>query len=105
MGKVVIKKRVNLDFLGEEYKDAYVVFNSLPIKEYEDIIGDIEEKLSERESLALIRKILKDKFIEGKFPEDGKPFDLSKENMDEFDVETVTRVFQVFTGRLTDPKG
>lgn len=37
MSKIVIKKRINLDFLGDDYKDAYLVFKSIPLPDYESI--------------------------------------------------------------------
>jgi hypothetical protein len=37
MSKLVIKKRVSLEFLGEDYKDAFIVFRSIPLAEYEQI--------------------------------------------------------------------
>ena len=37
MGKIVIKKQVSLDFLGEDYKEAYINFKSIPALDYEQI--------------------------------------------------------------------
>lgn len=41
MTKIVIKKRINLDFLGDDYKDAYLVFKSIPLPDYEEIQGNL----------------------------------------------------------------
>lgn len=41
MAKLVIKKRVNLDFLGEEYKDAELVFRSIPLIDYEILMEEL----------------------------------------------------------------
>lgn len=37
MSKLVIKKRISLDFLGEDYKDAFIIFRSIPLPDYEEI--------------------------------------------------------------------
>lgn len=37
MSKIIIRKRVGLGFLGDEYKEAYLTFRSIPLTDYEDI--------------------------------------------------------------------
>ena len=60
MGKIVIKKRVSLDFLGEDYKEAYINFKSIPALDYEQIQEDTK-KLEEgdKNSLTYIIGVLK----------------------------------------------
>lgn len=41
MSKIVIKKHVSLAFLGEEYKDAELVFRSIPLSEYDKLMDDL----------------------------------------------------------------
>lgn len=43
MSKIVIKKKVSLAFLGEEYKDAELVFRALPLLDYEKIQSELPE--------------------------------------------------------------
>lgn len=43
MPKIVIKKRVSLDFLGEEYKDSFLVFQSIPLPDFESISKDMPD--------------------------------------------------------------
>ena len=31
-----IKKKISLDFLGDDYKEGYLIFKSMPIKEFEE---------------------------------------------------------------------
>lgn len=40
---ITIRKRVNFDFLGDEYKEAYLVFRSIPLADYEKIIDEMPE--------------------------------------------------------------
>ena len=41
MSKIVIKKRVSLDFLGDEYKGAELVFKTIPLTDYEKMRNDL----------------------------------------------------------------
>lgn len=43
MSKIIIKKVVDLDFLGDEYKDAKIVFRSIPLPEYEALMKELPE--------------------------------------------------------------
>ena len=35
MSRIVIKKRIALDFIVEDYKDCYLEFKTIPMKDYE----------------------------------------------------------------------
>lgn len=98
MAKIVIKKRVNLAFLGEEHKDDYLVFKSIPVKEYKDIVEQRPDDGGSQYDYLL--KIVQNKFIEGKFQNET----VNKEDLAEFDGETVTTCFARLTGQDTDPK-
>lgn len=39
--EIVIKKKVTLEFLGDEYKNAYLVFRSMPLKDYSTFMTDV----------------------------------------------------------------
>lgn len=97
--KIVIKKQISLEFLGEAYKDSYLTFRTMPLREYEAILPAIEEIQEDgKKSIALIKKVLEDHFIDGKF--DGQ--DVVKEDLQDFDLNTLMKCFQIFTGQ--DPK-
>ena len=97
--KIVIKKQVSLEFLGEQYKDSYLIFRTMPLREYEELLPRIDALGDENiESVKLIKEVLENHFIEGKF--EGE--DVKKEDLPEFDLDTLTRCFLMFTGR--DPK-
>lgn len=43
MGKILIKKRISMAFLGDEYKDAELVFRAIPIADYEGILDELPD--------------------------------------------------------------
>lgn len=106
MGKIVIKKKISLDFLGEDYKDGYLEFKSIPLKDFEQYTSKAKElEGDEKASSEMIISILKNNFIGGKFPdEDGKLFDVEKEQLLDFDIATAIKVFTILTGQDQSPK-
>lgn len=99
MANIVIKKRVNLDFLGDEYKDDYLVFKSIPVGEYKKLTANIPKE-NDGSQVDFIVDILKDNFLEGSFQNEV----VTKENIEEFDAETALECFKKLTGQDTDPK-
>lgn len=102
---IVIKKRVDLDFLGDEYKEAYLVFQSIPAIDFDEVVKglkDIENK--EEGSIKFILDVLKKYFVSGKFPNDNELADVTADDLDGLDPSSLTRCFQVFTGAELDPK-
>lgn len=106
MGKFAIKKRVSLDFLGDDYKEAYLVFQSIPLKDFEGIIKAVSEGEDNKNSLGMISEYLQKYFIEGKFPNgEGQLEDVTSEDLTDFaDSETANRCFEILTGQNIDPK-
>lgn len=101
MAKILIKKKVSLEFLGEDYKDDYLVFKSLPLRDYEALLPELE-KASESgvESVKVVKKVLEDNFVEGNFQGEA----VEKADLADFDLNTLTRCFEYFTGQAQDPK-
>lgn len=99
MAKIVIKKRVSLEFLGDEYKDSHLTFKSMSLKEYEKLL-EAGEELSNKDALLQTIKILKDHFIEGKFMGE----DVTSDDLDDFDIGTLVTCLEYFTGQKLDPK-
>lgn len=105
MGNFVIRKKVSLDFLGDEYKDCYIVYKAIALKEFDKIIGQAKDAGDDGiQATKYMQTLLEDKFIEGKFKnEKGELVDLTKEDIADFDIETVTKSFTALTGQV-DPK-
>lgn len=99
MAKIVIKRRVSLDFLGDDYKDSYLEFSSMNIKEYSDYFADAK-KLDEIKSMTLIMDALKRHFLSGKFLDQ----DVVADDLEQFDPQTLLKAFSNFTGATPDPK-
>lgn len=103
MPKVFIKKTINFEFLGNAYKDCEASFSPIPIPEYKDFIDS--KKLSENESIDTLLTLLKNHFLSGKFIDDqNKLFDMTKENITEFDLDSIIKMFNLIVGRVVDPK-
>ena len=102
---IVIKKRVSLDFLGEEYKDAYLIFRSIPIKDFEALQNEIQGiDQDNAKSISFIFNKLKEYFISGEFPdESGKLQPVTSDDLDELDQVTTVRCFQALSGQEIDP--
>lgn len=95
-----IKKKVTLEFLGDEYKDSYLVFAALPVKDFKDFQEKADKAADDEKALDLIIATLKDNFIEGKVEDQT----VTAEDMDSLDRETVLKSFQRYTGTDLDPK-
>lgn len=105
MSRIEIRKRISLDFLGEDYKEAYLEFKSLPIREYKENIAQ-SKALDGKDAGAAVDYIgtfLEARFVSGKFPIAGKMEELSADDVRDFDAEVIYRCFQALTGQL-DPK-
>lgn len=105
MAKITIKKRVDLGFLGEDYKEGYLVFKAAGIDEF----AEIEKKSQDPDALKFIKDFLGGKFLEGKFPDvedENKLQDFDKDDIGKLDPETILVIFQVLGGGIaSDPKG
>ena len=104
MGRVSIKKTVSFDFLGKEYEKSYIVFKAIPVSEYSQYIEKIAS-LEESSAIDFVLDILTGKFLSGSFlGEDGKQFDLTAEDLKDFDGESITTMFATLTGQQLEKK-
>lgn len=102
MANIIIKRKVDLAFLGDEYDGSYLVFRAIPISEYEELMeriktidGDNQKSMSE------ILNILEKYFLDGVFNEEK----VIKEDIRQFDGETIVRCFEALTGQVNDEAG
>lgn len=102
--KIVIKKRIDLDFLGTEYEKGYLQFRSISLADYEKLSSELKG-LKDDTGVNFLLKTLKEHFIEGQFPnEKGELETVEIEDLKDFDMETVIKVFNRFTGQELPPK-
>lgn len=101
MATIIIKKRVELSFLGDDHKDDYLIFKSMPLKDYEKLLPELDKAQDDGvKSINLVKKVLEDNFLEGKFGGEA----VTKDNLADFDLITLTKCFEMFTGQVPDPK-
>lgn len=93
---IVIKKEVSFDFLGEDYKNAYLTFQSIPLKDFDEITKSINEAQEKGTSGTFILDVLKKYFVEGEFPGLEK---VEADDLDGLDQESVLKCFTIFTGQ------
>lgn len=101
---LVIKRRVSLDFLGDDYKEAYINFRAIPTKDFPPLTEKIN-KLDETDntkSTEFILQILNDYFLDGK---DQEGNDLAKEDLGVLDPPSVIRCFEGLTGAIVGEEG
>lgn len=101
MANIVIKRKVMLDFLGDEYKDSYLVFKAVPVVAYNDLIARIDSVSGNQESMVEIIKILEEYFVDGVFDNEK----VLKEDIKQFDGDTMLRCFETLTGQTRDESG
>ncbi len=105
MADIIIRKRVALDFLGEDYKDAYLVFRSIPVDDYDELLKKTEEANDSISNMSVTINTLKDYFLSGSFPDaEGKPQELSRDDLGKFDKDVLLHAFGTLTGQNLDPK-
>lgn len=106
---MVIKKRISLDFLGEEYKEGYLEFKGIALKDFEKYLKESEslQKKGGAESVRFIVETLKAQFLSGKFPSDSDELQLQDVTVDEIgdlDITAATKIFSLLTGQELPPK-
>jgi len=104
MSRIVIKRKISLDFIGEDYKDCYLEFKTIPMKEYEKYVQQASENKDEKKAIEFITKTLQDLYISGKFiDEKNELFDVKAEELGDFDMNVMITVFKTLTGQDQSP--
>lgn len=102
MSEIIIKKRISLDFLGEDYADSYLVFKSIPIKDYDGLQKKIKTLENDSEkSFKFIQEELTSKFVEGKIKQGSDLVDVSVENLSDFPADVYLEAFSQITGKIS----
>jgi hypothetical protein len=106
MGKIVIKKRVSFDFLGDEYKECYADFQRIPVSDFDEIQKKMEAVEKDKgSSFNVVLDVLKKYFVSGKFLVEDKLDSITAEDLDGLDADSTLKCFQIMTGQELDPKG
>ncbi len=104
MAKIVIKKKISLEFLGEEYKDAYLVFRTIPMSDYKSFSESIPE--INPKYVELINKIESGVAIEKDREEFLKLRDENSEaNAQSHQLISETLVKYFYSGKFPDDNG
>ena len=98
---IVIRKRVALDFLGSRYKDSYLEFKSIPLKDYGVMVDDLEKNTEGKKAIAYMLKLLQTYFLEGKFESEV----VTAEDLGDFDQQTAITIFEELTGQSPKAEG
>ena len=86
-------KHVSLAFLGEGWGDAYIDFTALTFP-------DLERMDTADQTGKSVRQLLRDKFLAGRaIDTDNQPFDLTADDVDKFDIETLGEFVKALSGQ------
>jgi len=97
MANIVIKRKLSLEFLGEENKDDYLTFRSIPVIEFDGMINKINgvDKKDNKTATIVMLDILKEYLLDGVYGGDK----VVKEDLDGLDGAVVMKCFEILTGR------
>lgn len=98
-----ITKRVSLEFLGEDYKESYLVFNAVKMKDLvaiQESAVAAQEHQDPKENLEFFQNVIDPRFVEGKINQDGKLVDFTKEDLQELPLDVYVTIFQELMGKL-----
>lgn len=106
----VVKKRIELSFLGEGWEEAYAVFTPFTFNDNASLLklrnlasGASIDPEEATKATGEIMTLLRGKFIEGK-GFDGKTLvNITKENLADLPMEIITRILQTLQGQTVIP--
>ena len=101
----VVKKRFSLDFLGEDWKDAYIDFNLPSLKESLDQNLPSEDQIKEDPKKYTLQMVdfLEQHFVDGQgWDDSGKLVQLKKEDISELPQSVFGKAFIFLSGDI-DP--
>lgn len=107
MSKFAIKKKVELAFLGEEWKDAYIILTPLAVREFERIQKlapkdetDVDANLA---AMNQMLEIIKEHFVSGKGWDGEALVTIEKDDIIELPMDILTVCISSLAGK-SDPK-
>lgn len=97
------KKKITLEFLGDEYKDSYIELESMPMNELEALLNkakDTDQSQDRGEALSFMRNAVSDRFVGGSVSQDGKMVEVKKEDVASLPAEVFIEAFQQIVGKI-----
>lgn len=107
--RFIVRKRLSLDFFGEDWQDCFIEFTPITYKEANELanLGETNaENLSneQREKLAKqTLQLLKDHFISGKGYTEAGVVELEADDIEQMPVEIIGKAIGQLRGEI-DPK-
>lgn len=92
---LVIKKRVSLDFLGDDYKDSYLILRAMSVQEYDSLENDKKQT---------VKDAVCERLIEGQINQDGSLIKITQENIKELPGDVFVKAWGAILGEEIDPK-
>lgn len=102
MSKFKLKKKVDLSYLGDDWKDCYITFQSPSYKDIKSI-AQVDVDNNPEEATEKSMDIMKDLFIEGLANTDKGKETIKKEDIGDLPLEILTTLIESIAGK-TDPK-
>lgn len=107
--EITVNRKISLEFLGEQYQEGFLTFKSIPLDELEswDAAVAKEEKKGGKGALEGMKNLLKERFVEGQFPnKDGALEPVTKDDLGKFDAGVFVHIVSVLQGGVyANPKG
>ena len=96
MPEFIIQNKFSLIFLGEEWKDAYLMLGRITAKDAMERLpqlAKVDEKNPEavKKALAKMIELLQEKFVEGKAITKDGLVDVKKEDLADFPIEVISK--------------
>ena len=104
MTYIIIKKRVSLEFLGEDYKDGYLVFTAIPVKDLDALqkqAATLEGDTDVTKASDFLKDQVASRFVEGKISQDGKEVEVTAENLVDFPSDVFIEAWQQMNGKIS----
>lgn len=100
---IKFKKKVTLEFMGDEYKDSYIELESIPMGELEELVNaakDHDGDENRSEALSFMRTAVEKRFLGGSVSQDGKMVDVTLDDVKTLPAEVFIEAFQQIVGKV-----
>lgn len=101
--KFIVKKKIELNFLGEGWEDAYISLNAPSYGEIKEFAKKSQVKEGEKPDEGVIDEgitLLQTIFIEGKAFDGKELVDFTKDDITDLPIEAINKIFVALTGTV-----